>query len=63
MQKMKITISKTGEVNIEVMGGRGDSCLEFTRELEKRLGTQVGQRRRKETNGECLEQEFEYETI
>lgn len=44
MKKMKITIRKDGTQKIEVLGATGEECVTFTRELEKRLGTQVGER-------------------
>jgi len=44
MKKIKITLHKDGTQKIEVLGASGDSCLEFTREFEKRLGAQAGER-------------------
>ena len=44
MKEMKITIHKDGTQKIEVLGAVGNECLEFTREMERRLGTQVGER-------------------
>jgi hypothetical protein len=39
MKKIKITIQKDGTQTIEVLGAQGEGCVEFTAELEKRLGT------------------------
>jgi len=44
MRKIKITLRKDGTQNIEVLGGSGETCLELTGALEKRLGTQAGER-------------------
>ena len=44
MKKIKITIKKDGTQKVEVLGAVGDQCVEFTKELEKRLGTKVGDR-------------------
>lgn len=44
MKKMKITIRKDGTQKIEVLDASGDDCLEFTRQLEQRLGEQDGER-------------------
>jgi len=44
MKKMKITLHKDGTQKIEVLGAVGSECLEFTQELEKRLGVPVGER-------------------
>ncbi|MCH2376530.1 MAG: DUF2997 domain-containing protein [Planctomycetes bacterium] len=44
MKKIKITIQKDGTQKIEVLGAEGDECVEFTEELEKRLGKTVGER-------------------
>jgi len=44
MRKIKVTLHKDGTQKIEVLGATGDNCLEFTSELERRLGTQVGDR-------------------
>ncbi|MFN3432142.1 MAG: DUF2997 domain-containing protein [Candidatus Sericytochromatia bacterium] len=38
-QEMEITISPTGEVNIQVKGVHGASCLDLTKGLEQGLGT------------------------
>jgi hypothetical protein len=58
MKKMKITLRKDGTQKIEVLGASGDSCLEFTREMERRLGSQTGQR---ELKPEFAEDEHEAE--
>lgn len=47
MKKIKITLHNDGTQKIEVLGAVGDSCLELTRQLEKRLGTPQGERARK----------------
>ena len=44
MKKMKITIRKDGTQKVEVLGAVGPECVEFTRQLESRLGTQLGER-------------------
>jgi hypothetical protein len=44
MKKIKITLHKDGTQKVEVLGATGEGCLEFTRELEKRLGNQEGER-------------------
>ena len=44
MKKMKITIQKDGTQKIEVLGAVGDACVEFTKEMERRLGVQAGER-------------------
>jgi len=44
MKKIKITLHKDGTQKVEVLGAVGEECLAFTAELEKRLGTSVGER-------------------
>jgi len=44
MKKMKITIHRDGTQNLEVLGAVGPECVQFTRELENRLGTPLGER-------------------
>ena len=44
MKKIKITLHKDGTQKIEVLGAVGTECLEFTRELEQRLGAPIGER-------------------
>lgn len=44
MKKMKITLHKDGSQKIEVLGAAGDGCLEFTQEMERRLGEMEGAR-------------------
>ena len=58
MKKIKIILHKDGTQKIEVLGATGESCLEFTRPLEERLGVQVGERGLKEEYHES-EQEVE----
>jgi hypothetical protein len=48
MKKIKVTLHKDGTQKIEVLGAKGDECLEFTRPLEERLGISVGDRVLKE---------------
>ena len=64
MKKMKITIHKDGTQKVEVLGAVGPECVEFTRQLENRLGTQLGERELKpeyhETETET-ERDREYE--
>ncbi len=38
MKKMKVTIRKDGTQSVEVIGAVGDSCVDFTKEMETRLG-------------------------
>ncbi len=47
MRKIRIVLKKDGTQEIEVHGVRGADCVEFTRELEERLGVPEGERRRK----------------
>ena len=60
MKKVKITLTKDGTSHIEVLGASGEECIEFTKELEHRLGTAVGDRELKseyyETAGETEQQ-------
>lgn len=44
MKKIKVTIHKDGTQHVEVLGAVGETCVEFTRELEKRLGAPIGER-------------------
>jgi hypothetical protein len=59
MRKIKITLHKDGTQKVEVIGGAGEDCLELTREIERRLGTQQGERVLKR---EYYEKEKEKET-
>lgn len=59
MKKIKITLHKDGTQKVEVLGAVGDSCVEFTEELEKRLGVQEGDRVLK-PECELTETESEY---
>jgi hypothetical protein len=62
MKKMKITIHKDGTQKVEVLGAVGDSCVQFTQELEKRLGTPLGPRELKPEYHETeTESERDYE--
>ncbi len=47
MRKIRIVLKKDGTQEIEVHGARGAGCVEFTRELEERLGVPEGERQRK----------------
>ena len=47
MKKIKIKISGDGTQSIEVLGARGDECVDFTPKLESRLGVSEGERRLK----------------
>jgi len=62
MKKMKITIRKDGTQKIEVLGAVGEECVEFTQEMERRLGKQEGERELKPeyeaTEGE-IERDYE----
>ena len=44
MKKIKITLHKDGTQKVEVLGAVGSECVEFTRDLEKRLGKAEGER-------------------
>jgi hypothetical protein len=61
MRKIKITLHKDGTQKVEVLGAVGEGCLEFTEELEKRLGVQEGERVLK-PEYELTESEVEYES-
>lgn len=58
MKKMKITIHKDGTQKVEVLGAVGEGCVQFTQQLEKRLGTPLGER---ELKPEYCETETETE--
>lgn len=40
-QELEIHISETGDININVLGAKGKSCIDMTKELEAALGTVV----------------------
>ena len=62
MRSIRITMSKDGQTKLEVVGDSGEHCLEFTRELERRLGAQQGERQYKpEFQEQEAEQEWEGE--
>jgi len=44
MRKMRITLHKDGTQTIEVFGFKGNGCIEFTKQLEERLGKPVAER-------------------
>ena len=37
-QELEISISNTGEVTVNVIGAKGKSCMNMTKELEESLG-------------------------
>lgn len=37
-QELEISISNTGEVTVNVIGAKGKSCMDMTKELEESLG-------------------------
>lgn len=43
-QEIEITIDKDGRVSLRVIGVKGQSCLEITRELELALGNEIEER-------------------
>lgn len=52
MKSLRITINNKGQVEVEVNGVQGSSCLDLTKFLEEALGP---------VNKSCLKNEF-YET-
>lgn len=44
MRKIQITLHRDGTQKVEVVGACGPECLEFTRELENRLGKPIRDR-------------------
>ena len=56
MKKIKITLHADGTQNVEVLGAAGPACLEFTAELEKRLGAPIGERELKSEYNESEQQ-------
>ena len=44
MKKVKITLHKDGTQKVEVVGATGPECVQFTQQLEKRLGAPLGER-------------------
>lgn len=44
MKKIKITLHKDGTQKVEALGIVGEGCVQFTQELERRLGTPLGPR-------------------
>ena len=44
MRKIKTMLHSDGTQKVEILGAVGENCVEFTGELEKRLGTQIGDR-------------------
>ncbi len=37
-QELEISISSTGEVTVNVIGAKGKSCMDMTKDLEESLG-------------------------
>jgi len=37
-EQIRITVSPEGKATVEVIGGRGEGCLQATREIERALG-------------------------
>ena len=48
MQEMKIIISKSGQVTIDVSGIKGSGCKNLTKALEKALGTTTKSKKKTE---------------
>ena len=48
MKSIEITISPTGEINIEATGFKGSSCEKSTRALEAALGTVTNRKKKPE---------------
>jgi hypothetical protein len=44
MKKIKITLHKDCTQKVEVLGAVGAACVQFTQQLENRLGTPLGER-------------------
>lgn len=44
MKKIRITLHKDGTQKVEVLGAVGAECMEFTAQLEQRLGAPLGER-------------------
>jgi hypothetical protein len=44
VQEIDIVIDKDGQVQIEVQGVKGLSCLDLTKELEEALGGEIEER-------------------
>ena len=43
-QEIEVTIDKDGRVLLRVIGVKGQSCLEITKELELALGNEIEER-------------------
>lgn len=41
LEEIEVTIGKDGQVQIQVRGAQGLSCLELTKELEEALGGEI----------------------
>jgi hypothetical protein len=41
VQEIEVTIDENGQVQIHVIGIKGDACLDITRPLEQALGGQL----------------------
>lgn len=46
--ELNITISKSGEVNIEVAGVKGSKCLKITEDIENELGKVLSREKKSE---------------
>lgn len=44
MRKIRVTIARDGTQRIEVLDSAGPDCVDFTRDLERRLGKPRGER-------------------
>lgn len=44
MQQIQVVIDEQGNVQVEVSGAPGRSCLDLTKVMEEKLGGQVAQR-------------------
>jgi hypothetical protein len=51
MKKMHIRIDPEGKTTVRVEGAVGDECLDFTRAIEKALGTVENRVRHEEEEG------------
>lgn len=59
IQEIEVVIGKSGNVQIHVMGIKGEQCLETTKALENALGGELISR---EPTSEASEQEKEIST-
>jgi len=47
-EKIRIKISEDGSINMEVIGVKGKSCIDLTKDLEEELGIVTKQVKKKE---------------